>query len=627
MHLKFTAVRRLVIFLLLLCFCFLLNACGPALSQQAKKKWESVRNLTKAGKPDEAIIKAQKLLQKDPNDAGAAYWLANAYVNKGQAKEAEKTFLRILAMDQPQDQTWIAAAHFKLGRIYQQTKPTAALKHLNQALNISPLWTDPLIIRGWVYIYKGHYREALSYFDHILNNPGLKAATYFTEIPFEGHRGRALALLGLDQADAALTELTLAETSTENLSLEWDRILVYYASGNEEKLQELYEKEGLLNVEIKDYANVDSHTGVEVVAVTVDGPGDWAGLQVGDIILQVGDKSFTNREEFAATVRSFPSGEPVQLRLLRNGTPLKLDAILGSHLAVVMGWAPRQPAIAPLLAQRDTLEQIKKEEQSGNLRAALQLCTEYLKTTDYGSERDPFFKKSIQIALQLDPLPAIPQEAVRHTARAEAYLKSATSNEEFEKALAEFDAALLLAPWWQDVWFNLGIAQKNAGDPGAAIRSLQMFLLAAPDDQAAPKVQREIYALEVEAERNAAQGQWNGIWTDIGNSRYVLHRDGNRITFTYIQPDQADSDVGYRSGGIKFHGTLNGNRLRGKRIFHSGNANGKRCFGSSYERDMSAEMGDNGYVITTHWQISTFLIKSCKITDQEDKTTRYFRMP
>jgi hypothetical protein len=57
------------------------------------------------------------------------------------------------------------------------------------------------------------------------------------------------------------------------------------------------------------------------------------------------------------------------------------------------------------------------------------------------------------------------------------------------------------------------------------------------------------------------------------------------------------------------------------------NANGKRCFGATYGNDMSAEMGDNGYVITTHWQNHTFLIKSCEITDQEDKTTQYFRMP
>lgn len=620
------AVRQLATLVLTIFICSLISACAPGTGSQTTQKWAAVRDLSTESNHDAAIAEAQKLLQIEPDNPGTLYWLANAYLKTGQTEEAEKAYGKII--NKTNDPDWIVGSHIKMAWIYHTRDTEKALRHSSQALKVKPLMGDALILQGWEYIFQGRYRQALTDFEHILENPGVEKSYILNfNMSYEGHRGKASALFGLGRTEKALTELTLAESAAKNWSAEWDRALIYYATNNEAKLQEIYGGQGLLNAKIKDYTGNDGHKGVEVVAVTVGGPADLAGVRAGDILLQIGGESFGNTAEFQTAVRSCPAGQSVPIHLLRDAHPLKLSATLASYLDVVMNWAPQQPIIVALLAQREALEQIDREENSGNLREALQLCLNHLKTAPAGGAQGPLKEKSIRIARRLDPPPAVPEEAVRHAARAEAYLKSAAGSEEFKKALAEFDAALLLAPWWADAWFNLGVAQKNSGDPVGAIHSLRMFLLAAPDDRAAPQVQREIYSLEVEAEQIAGQGQWIGQWADVGGSRYRMSRTGDLVTFTYIQPDQTDTARGFRPGDLKFSGTLTGNRLRGKRVFLAATPDESRCFGATYEKDMTGELEDNGFAISARWMSSNFLIKSCQRTTEDAQVEKYFRLP
>jgi tetratricopeptide (TPR) repeat protein len=90
-------------------------------------------------------------------------------------------------------------------------------------------------------------------------------------------------------------------------------------------------------------------------------------------------------------------------------------------------------------------------------------------------------EKIIKLAQELKPAPAIPEEAERHMARGTAAFKGAKSTSDYQDAVREFEQATLAAPWYGDAWYNLGVAQDKAEQYEAALRSLKLARLAAPD--------------------------------------------------------------------------------------------------------------------------------------------------
>ena len=60
-------------------------------------------------------------------------------------------------------------------------------------------------------------------------------------------------------------------------------------------------------------------SGVRVVVTVDDGPGQLAGLRVGDVIVRVSGRPVRNAEDFRAVLRSRTPGEQVPLLVRRNG--------------------------------------------------------------------------------------------------------------------------------------------------------------------------------------------------------------------------------------------------------------------------------------------------------------------
>lgn len=106
----------------------------------------------------------------------------------------------------------------------------------------------------------------------------------------------------------------------------------------------------------------------------------------------------------------------------------------------------------------------------------------------------------IRAALSLDPPPPIPEDARHHANRGMAFVKKATSRDEYDLAVSEFEQALLIAPWWGDAYFNLGLVQEKVEEYDAAIRSFRLYLLATPGDPNAGAVKKKIAELEVAQE-------------------------------------------------------------------------------------------------------------------------------
>ena len=111
---------------------------------------------------------------------------------------------------------------------------------------------------------------------------------------------------------------------------------------------------------------------------------------------------------------------------------------------------------------------------------------------------DELREKITRLVHTLDPAPAIPSEAIEHEGAAEYIFKHATSLSDFSNAAAEYEQALLIAPWVAADYFNLGSCWGKAGDPARAVRAYQFYLLAAPNARDAGDVTKQIGALKYE---------------------------------------------------------------------------------------------------------------------------------
>jgi len=155
--------------------------------------------------------------------------------------------------------------------------------------------------------------------------------------------------------------------------------------------------------------------------------------------------------------------------------------------------------------------------------------------------------KIIALAQSMRPAPAIPEEARGHYVMATTFAEKAKSDTErakdssdlklasagFERAVAEYKAALLAAPWWADAYKKLAIAQKAAQQYDDAVASLNLYLLTQPAD--ARDAQDEIYKLkalkQTAADQKAADEErarqaaaaarrpnFGGIWRQFGDN-------------------------------------------------------------------------------------------------------------
>lgn len=75
---------------------------------------------------------------------------------------------------------------------------------------------------------------------------------------------------------------------------------------------------------------------VEITQVLENSAAARAGLAVGDVVVRVGDRTFTDSAGFVAAVRASPSGRAIPLAILRNGA--------AQTLSVTLTEAPRETA-------------------------------------------------------------------------------------------------------------------------------------------------------------------------------------------------------------------------------------------------------------------------------------------
>ncbi len=109
-------------------------------------------------------------------------------------------------------------------------------------------------------------------------------------------------------------------------------------------------------------------------------------------------------------------------------------------------------------------------------------------------------EKVVKLAVGLDHLPAIPEDARKHFVRGGVRFKDAKTAEDFSQAVTEFNDASRIAPWWPEARYNLGLAWEAGGNYSNAIANLKLYQLFTHPETESRSVQDKIYALEVKAE-------------------------------------------------------------------------------------------------------------------------------
>jgi len=95
----------------------------------------------------------------------------------------------------------------------------------------------------------------------------------------------------------------------------------------------------------------------------------------------------------------------------------------------------------------------------------------------------------------------VSEEAKRHFDRGMAAVEIAKDPRDYKIAIEEFKQAVMFAPVWPDVYYNLGLVQEKAGQFKDAADTLKMYLRLAPNAADADSVKSLINKLEFKAEQ------------------------------------------------------------------------------------------------------------------------------
>lgn len=147
----------------------------------------------------------------------------------------------------------------------------------------------------------------------------------------------------------------------------------------------------------------------------------------------------------------------------------------------------------------------EEAEAAGQPREALQHYVVSLRT---GSLRTDVLKKSIRIAQELDPPPAVPEEARKYSVFAEVARDEARHDRGgLTQVVEEYVNAIRVAPWWPIPYLNIAFIEEERGRLDSARTYLELYQVAAaavPPIANAPtaeEIQHKLYELEYKSKK------------------------------------------------------------------------------------------------------------------------------
>jgi len=148
-------------------------------------------------------------------------------------------------------------------------------------------------------------------------------------------------------------------------------------------------------------------------------------------------------------------------------------------------------------------------------------------------------EKIIKLAQEMQPAPAIPEEARRHYVKARALSEDAKQPSDFADAAEEFQKALLIAPWWGEAYMLMGVTLEAAQRYDAAIAALKLSMATKPSAEVLRKTQDEIYKIEAKVEKAAKESSPAAMAakTQQASDEWLKKLDGARYTRSFWDDD------------------------------------------------------------------------------------------
>src|SRR5687767_2912453 len=156
-------------------------------------------------------------------------------------------------------------------------------------------------------------------------------------------------------------------------------------------------------------------------------------------------------------------------------------------------------------------------------------------------------ERIIKLGAEIKPAPAIPEEARRSYIEGVTIVKSAKDAGSQKLAIASFNEALKIAPWWGDAYYNLAVTQELTGQLTQAEQTLKWFILSSPGESEARDAQDRVYAIGAKRKLAAADAEATRLATSkkspAGNWKVFVQgspqragmsaSDGGRWTFDF----------------------------------------------------------------------------------------------
>jgi tetratricopeptide (TPR) repeat protein len=393
-----------------------------------------------------AIELGKELTAQNPSYAPGWYWLGAAYYFENQYDPAIAALRKVVELNPRTAQ--LASSYELLGfsHFFKRDYPEA-IRWFNLALEQNPRSLDAAYGRALCYLAQGRYDEALVDAERVMSH--LKPMPDKNRM-VQAMRVKAFSRLGLGETEMALSLIQKAQEIDPGYHPWDDLALIYYASGDEKKLNEHFSKRAWLGIHDKNYRD-GTVEAVQILSVIKDSPAEKGGLLKDDLILQMDEIVTKDVQEVLHKIMRTPPGTRVQLQIFRGKEKKTIALPLGSYPKEPFGFESNF-FIAPLLAKKKILHQVEQAEKNGQYRKAFQLYMEA--STKQGLDSD-MLKRVLKLYKKLDPPPAVSEEARKCAVFGMTAAKEFKDPKGFDRAIEEYRKAIKLAPWWADLYYNL----------------------------------------------------------------------------------------------------------------------------------------------------------------------------
>jgi hypothetical protein len=159
------------------------------------------------------------------------------------------------------------------------------------------------------------------------------------------------------------------------------------------------------------------------------------------------------------------------------------------------------------------------------------------------SDANRLLEKQVALYAKAGIRPPVPQSAREVAAKAQKLAKAATTSQAIKDASEQFQLASFVAPWWSDLYVNLGLFQDASGDAIGARQSFENYALLNPQGHDLDAVKAKIAGLGSKAGEQQKLIDWEGWWSQLINGQRQttgmrVTRDGRLLAVTNLEKNK-----------------------------------------------------------------------------------------